>query len=404
VIGRVARGWWGLSLGERLLSAAAVVALAVALSVDALVFAASPQTSVDVAFWLASEGSSDPWGRTWTWSGNSAGPNGIDERGQADDVTPRNPTLGTVVLAGARRTALLVVVAGLWLLPWVRLPKASTRKRELALAALAATPPIAECLWVLSRGPDVDALKLPELSLLVVPWKLAVGASAAGGLVVLTLLIRLEARSREDRVAPLSRAQRRAVVGLLLALLAWHWLVPTLAQVSPQLAVDVAAPYARQRWNSDPWEEPWRFRGHRHPFPYSHVREWWGSPVRFTPVVPRPEGELFARVPGPGTVALIALGRVGLLVTLALVWLFPWIGQPRRPGRLRDALALALGVAPPVALYQLVAMVPRTPSDAEVPRALLLGVSALLTLGLALLVRLSRPPAAAPAPQAPART
>lgn len=403
MIGRVARGWWGLSLGERLLSAAVVVALAVALSVDALVFAVSPQTAVDVTYWLSAESSgSDPWGREWLWS-RSAGPNGINERGGGDDVTPRPPTLGTVVLAGARRTALLVVVAGLWLLPWVRLPKASTRRRELALAALAATPPIAECLWVLSRGPDVDALKLPELRLLVVPWKLAVGASVAGGLVVLTLLIRLEARSREDRVAPLSRPQRRAVIGLLLALLAWHWLVPTLAHVSPQLAVDVAAPYARERWNTDPWEEPWRFRDNRHPFPYSHVRDWWGQPVRFTPAVPRPEGELYPRAPGPGVVALIALERAGLLVTLALVWLFPWIGLPRRPGRLRDALGLVLAVLPPVALYQLVAMVPRTPSDAQVPRALLLGASAALTTGLALLVRLSRPLAPV-APADPART
>lgn len=396
MIGRVARGWWGLSLGERLLSAAVVVALAVALSVDSVVFAVSPQTAVDVAYWTSSQTvGSDPWGREWAWS-HSVGPDGINQRGGGDDVTPGTPTLGTVVLAGARRTALLVVAAGLWLLPWVRLPKASTRRRELALAALAAAPPIAECLWVLSRGPDVDALNLPELRLLVVPWKLAVGASVAGGLVVLTLLIRLEARSREDRVAPLSPPQRRAVVGLLLALLAWHWLVPTLAQVSPQLAVDVAAPYARARWNTDPWEEPWRFRENRRPFPYSHVREWWGQPMRFTPVVPRPEGELNPRLPGPGTVLLIALERAGLLVTLALVWLFPWIGLPRRPGRLRDALSLALGVLPPVALYQLVAMAPRTPSDAEVPRALILGLSLLVTLGLALLVRRSRPVAERP--------
>lgn len=140
MIGRVARGWWGLSLGERLLSAAVVVALAVALSVDAVVFAVSPQTSVDVAYWLSSYGAgSDPWGREWLWS-FSAGPNGINERGGGDDVSPGNPTLGTVVLAGARRAGLLVVAAGLWLLPWVRLPKASTRRRELALAALAATP------------------------------------------------------------------------------------------------------------------------------------------------------------------------------------------------------------------------------------------------------------------------
>ena len=118
--------------------------------------------------------------------------------------------------------------------------------------------------------------------------------------------------------------------------------------------------------------------------------------MHFTPIVPRPEGELSPRAPGPGAALLIVLERAGLLVTLALVWLFPWIGLPRRPGRLRDAVGLVLAVLPPVVLYQAVAMVPRTPSDALVPHALLLGASAALTLGLALLMRLSRPLAEAP--------